>query len=190
MTDEIQAQVDEAVAAATASVKAELDAANAELAKIKADGQVSDLTVKVDELQAALDEKIAELSAANEKFESTIAYLDEIHAETVKAAEAEAKRDERVKAVEDLNLFTGDEAKHIEASADRWAEMSDEAWDVQFSEYKGIAARLVTSEPSTQVTDPASTKITASADSTVVNSAYEDARAVVSPGNRQIVANL
>lgn len=190
VTDEIQAQIDEAVANATASVKAELEAANAELAKIQSDSQVSELTAKVDELQAGLDQKIAELSAANEKLDSTIAYLSEVHADEVKAAEAAEKRDERVKAIEDLNLFTGDEAAHIEASADRWADMSDEAWDSQFTEYKAIAARLVSSDPVTQRTDPAPTKITASADTSVMNSAYEDARAVVNPTNRQIVSNL
>lgn len=184
----IEAQVNEAVSAATASLQAELDSARAELAQIKADSETADLTEQVTKLTADLESTVAELAAAKAEHDAVISFLTS-EAERIEREQVEADRKEtRVEAVKALKLFGDKEDEMIEASADRWASLTDEAWDAQYAEYQGLAARFVTSDPVTPVTSPSVTVITASADSTVVSSAYEDAKAVTSPANRQTVA--
>lgn len=183
---DIQAQIDAAVAAATAPLNDQIGELTAQLAQRASDDAAAQLQAELDEARRDLDAKVAELTAVQSTYDQLVADLEAIEADRVEAERVEAVKAERVAAVADMGLF---DDEHRANSADRWAAMSDEAWAGQVDEYKLLAEKHASIPvPSTPVTEPSTSALTAAAAEPVTSTDADDTIAVIR--NRRAVANL
>jgi hypothetical protein len=141
---EIEKRTTAAVAGAVATATASL---NAELEELKKGSEEAAIQAKIDEavakaagdtaeLQAKLDEAVAAQTAAEKLLADTTAFLEAEAAAAKEKEEADARKDARVAEVAAVIAFPD---KHVEASADRWAEMADEAFAAELEGYKVLA---------------------------------------------------
>lgn len=153
---EIKRQQDAAIAAAVAAATASL---NAELTELKKGSEDAAIQARIDdavatvagekaELQAKLDAEVAKAAAAEQELTDLKAFLEETAAAEKAAAEAAARKDERVAEVAKVIAFP---EKYMEDSADRWAEMADEAFSAELEGFKVLAEahNLKPKEPAT-----------------------------------------
>jgi hypothetical protein len=146
--EDIQALVAQAVADATKELTVELEG-------LKSTATVSEWEVKISTLQAEHDEQVAALQAsldaavisaesAKQEYENLLAFLesekDRVEAEAV----VEARKEERVKAVSEAATFPED---YLTANTDRWAEMSDEAFEALLADYRSMGTVIPAPTP-------------------------------------------
>lgn len=93
---------------------------------------------KIDELQTQLDAAVLEANTTKEAFEAFKTELADAQAAIDAEASIEAKRDERVAKVAEVASFP---QEYVDANADRWAAMTDEAFDQVLEDWRQIAAR-------------------------------------------------
>lgn len=153
--EELAAKVAEATAALEAKVKA-LETAQvtteveAKLAEAKAEADA-----KIAELQTQLDVAVAATDAAKTEKDALVAYLE---AEVQAAAEAAAKaarRDERLAKIKEAASYS---EERLEANADRWAAMDEDAFEALLADLNDVAAKK-TEPGSTDI--PSTTAMTA-----------------------------
>lgn len=155
---ELKVAVDEAVAAATASLQTEIDAFRADAGTAEIATQIAEakapLETKVSELQAELDVKVAELQAKETELTELKTYLDDAAAQATAAAEVaervEARKTEMASVISYSEEF-------VTANAERWAAMDDDAFAKHLEEIKAA----VGAKPGSPVI-PSSTALTAS----------------------------
>lgn len=124
---------------------------DAKVAEVKAE-----LEAKVASVQSQLDTTTIECEAAKNERDAIVAYLEAEVASATEAAEREAKRDERVAAVKDAASFPDE---YLEANADRFVAMSDEAFEAAIADWKAVAAKAPAKK--TDETIPSATAMTA-----------------------------
>jgi hypothetical protein len=169
--DEATALVKAAVAEATAPLStrvAELEtAAAAGATDAKVTEATSELTARVAALQAELDATTVEAASHKEAHDQLVAMLDEAKAAETAAADKDARKAARIAQVTAAEGLTLPD-EFIAANADRWADLSDEAFTAQLTEWVEIAKAAkggTVDDPATR-TDPAVKRsaLTASAD--------------------------
>lgn len=125
---------------------ADLEAKVAELTKA-AEGSVVDSKVaevkaemetQLADLQAKLDAAVLEAEAVKTKHEAFVAELEQIEAARVGAEEAETRKTERVAAAKEVASFPD---AYLEDNAERFAAMSDEAWETTLEGWRAIATK-------------------------------------------------
>lgn len=140
--DELKAQVAKAVADATAPLEAklvELQAADQESATAAAIAQaVADATAPFEAQVAELQAKLDTAEAARKQAEDGLAERLQADADREAKEKLDAAKAERLEAVADTKLFT---AEYMAENADRWASLTDEAWDAQIAEYRSLKDR-------------------------------------------------
>lgn len=108
-------------------------AIEAAVAEAKAEAQA-----EIDELKTQLDAAVLEASTTKEAFDAFKSELTELETQRTEAEEAAARKDERLTKVAEVASFP---QEHIDANAERWAAMSDEAFEQQLEDWRQIAAK-------------------------------------------------
>lgn len=148
-------EVDAAIAAATADLRANLESVSAELASLKsaqsdADVEsriataVAELETKVSELEAQLDAANVALTAEQAKYADLVSVLEAAEADRIAKEEAAARKEARLSLVKEMAIFSDD---HIAENIERWAEMSDEAFETVVEGWKEIDAAVKADAP-------------------------------------------
>lgn len=138
-----QEDISKAVEAAVAPLNEELDT----LRKFKADvesseaaqaqqAKIEEAETKAEELQNKLDESVIEATEAKKSYEDLVAWLEAEAEAKAEAERIEAVKAERVEKVRELNLFKD---SYIEENADRYAAMSEEAFETAVADWKAAA---------------------------------------------------
>lgn len=154
------------VAELTASTeKSELDTRIAE-AKAELETQVTDL-------QSKLDAAMAESGAHKENFDQLVAYLEAQVQSAEEAAALEQRKTERVDAVKEVASFS---EEYLEANAERFAAMSDEAFAAAIEDWKAVreAASAKPTSDKEKAGLPAATAMTAARESTTEPNALNE----------------
>ena len=134
-----KADIDEAVAAAVAPLKDELDS-------IKNSAESAAQEAKLEEVKAEADEKVtaaqaevdtATLEATNAKTElaNVIAWLESEKAAAEQASLLESRKEARIAQVKEAAAFEDD---YIAKRIDAWVAMDDEAFDSYLEDWKAI----------------------------------------------------
>jgi DNA repair exonuclease SbcCD ATPase subunit len=140
------------------SEAAEAEAIDARIAEAKAD-----LETQVADLQSKLDIAVIEAEASRTELNDVLAFLASEEAAAEEAAALEARRDERIAKVKEVASFPDD---YVEANADRFVAMSDEAFEAALEDWKTIVPKA---EKSDQDELPAVTAMVASRSTTNSN---------------------
>lgn len=166
----------EAVQAAVAPLKAELDTLKASqaddavaariaealaTAQADADARITETetaaATKIDELQTQLDAAEATANTVQKQFDDLVAYLTDESETAAQAALVETRREERRAAVAELGVFTEEQ---IEAKLDRWVNQDDEVFADQLDDLRIIASAAKTNEePSLVAGAPVATAV-------------------------------
>ena len=130
-----------AVAEALAPVQAELDQLRLKDKASETDAAIeqvkAEYTSTIEDLQRQLDEEAIKAESARNELANVVSYLEaEVNADAERA-EFEARRAARIEAVNEVAEFFED---RFEASADRWAKMSDEEFASLFEDFAAVAA--------------------------------------------------
>lgn len=130
-----------AVAEALAPVQAELDQLRLKDKASETDAAIeqvkAEYTSTIEDLQRQLDEEAIKAESARNELANVVSYLEaEVNAEAERA-EFEARRAARIEAVNEVAEFPED---RLEASADRWAKMSDEEFASLLEDFAAAAA--------------------------------------------------
>lgn len=155
---DIESQVAAAVAAATAELKVELAEKDAQIAELKNDAQGVAQTAEVASLQKELDVALANVKAAEERAVAAEQKNADVEAFLASEAEKAAVRDDRVAKVRELDALSDE---RIEARADDWAAMSEEAFEAQLEDLKAIRPAV---KAGAETTLPKQTALTAAAE--------------------------
>jgi len=124
------------------------------------DEAVGPLNARIVELEGQLDTSTIEARTATDQLTELKAWLDGQAAEAAQAAEVAGRREARVTAArEALPVLTDDD---VEARAERWAAMDDDAFAAHLDELKAVAARFGGAAPGSN-RPPAKTAMTAAA---------------------------
>ena len=123
----LKAQLAELTAAAEAS---NIDAKIAEA--------VAGSEAKAAELQSQLDAAVLEAEAAKAEHIALVTQIAETEAAATAAAELAARKDERLVQVKEHASFPDE---YVEANADRFAAMSDEAFEAALADWKAIGVK-------------------------------------------------
>jgi hypothetical protein len=139
-----QEDLDKAVAAAVASLQAEVDALRQFKAEIEStdaakahEAAVAAVEAEKADLQAKLDAANIEVNEWKTKHDEVTAWLAAEAEMAEKEAQIAALRDERVEAVKALQIFADD---YVEENAQRYAEMTDEVFTASIADWKAIKA--------------------------------------------------
>lgn len=132
--EDLKTKVVELTASADAS---QVDAA---VAAVKAD-----METQVASLQSQLDTAVLEASANKAKHDELIAYLEEVAAAEAAALEHQARKEERISQVREVASFP---AAYLEENADRFADMSDETFQVALEGFKAQQEALASTSGS------------------------------------------
>lgn len=153
---EVQALVTAAVAEATKDLSAELESLKSSLTASESDAKIAQIQADADEkvadLQAQLDAKVIEAQASKTAHDELVAYLEGEATRVETEAAAEARKEERVKAVSEAASFP---EEYVTANTDRWAAMDDEAFELLLADYKSVSAKSggdTTTVPTTALT--------------------------------------
>jgi len=137
-----QDDIDNAVAAATAEIRAELETLKQEQGIAEVEARLSDMTeaheAKVAELQAQIDTAEANAEAVKTERDELVSYLDEVKTQAEAEQALAARREEVKEAV--ASLFS---EEHIEANLDRWAALEAEAFESALADWTASAAKAV-----------------------------------------------
>ena len=130
-----------AVAEALAPVQAELDQLRLKDKASETDAAIeqvkAEYTSTIEDLQRQLDEEAIKAESARNELANVVSYLEaEVNADAERA-EFEARRAARIEAVNEVAEFPED---RLEASADRWAKMSDEEFASLLEDFAAAAA--------------------------------------------------
>ena len=166
-------ELNEAIAAALAPVKAELDSLKESAAADEVEKRIEKLEADhaeaIEALKTQVDTLTIERDAARSEFDAFKAELEAIAAKEAEAAEVAARTEERVAKVKEVASFSDE---HVAANTARWAEMSDEAFESLLLDYAAAG-----SKPSTEKVEiPASTAMRAADRSE--GSVFDDMRSV------------
>ena len=183
VTTYTQEDFDTAVAAAIAAAVAPLEQQIAEL-KLSATQETSakekaDLEAQLAELQLAHDKLTLDLSEAVAKYDTYVAELEQM---TIAAAEEEAKKAKKADRVAKMKMYAFTD-EYIEAQADRWAAMTDEAFEAHVSDLESSGAKKAATDEADKKEDetlPPQTAMTASAGKPAKNADMSAVRDVLS----------
>jgi chromosome segregation ATPase len=134
--EEMKAEVDKAVAAATAKFEEQLAAAKK--AKKKADDDADDADKAMKKLQAQLDTTVLENEKVKAEYAELITLLEQAKADAEAAAEIAQRKDERLAKVREVASFPED---YLTANADRWAAMDDESFTALCADYAQVSEK-------------------------------------------------
>lgn len=112
---------------------AEAEAIDARIAEAKAD-----LEAQVADLQTQLDAAVLEKEAARSELDNVLSFLAAEQAAAEEAAALEARREERIAKVKEVASFPDD---YLATNAERFAAMSDEAFEAALEDWKAIAPK-------------------------------------------------
>jgi hypothetical protein len=112
---------------------AEVEAIDARIAEAKAD-----LEAQVADLQSKLDTAVLEAEASRTELDNVLSFLASEQAAAEEAAALEARREERIAKVKEVASFPDD---YLETNAERFAAMSDEAFEAALEDWKTIAPK-------------------------------------------------
>lgn len=153
--DALLAQVEElkgkVAELSTASVESQIDA--------KVAAATAELESKVTDLQTQLDASVLEAQAAKDEKESTLAFLAGVEAEATAAAELAQRKETRITQVKEVASFPDE---YLEANADRFAAMSDEAFAAALEDWKTVAPKKSETANGKKEEVPSVTAMTAS----------------------------
>lgn len=139
---EVQAFVTAAVAEATKDLSKELDDLKATQTVSDFEAKVTqaqaDADAKVEEIQAQLDAKVIEAEAAKTALEELKTLLTTESARIEAEAAADARKEERVKAVAEAATFP---EEYLTANTARWAAMDDEAFESLLADYRSMGEK-------------------------------------------------
>lgn len=139
VTDEqITAAVDEATKPLLARI-AELEnsAQVTEVESAKA-AVKAEFEAKLAEIQKDLDDKVLEAQTEKDRADAMVAWLEGEKTRLDEQAALEARKDERLAKVKEVASFPDE---YLDANAERFAAMSDEAFEVALEGWKAIAAK-------------------------------------------------
>lgn len=153
--EELTAKVVELTAAAG---DAEVDSRVA-AAKVEAEESIA-------ALQAQLDTATVEAETAKQAHADLIAYLEAEQVAAAEAAALEVRKAERVAQVKEIASFSDD---YVDAHADRWASLPDEAFEATLEDWKAIASKAPAAK-SDEGDIPAATALTATRSGTATKS--------------------
>lgn len=158
--DELQA----AIAAAVAPVREELDSFKASQEAEEVEARIAAAKAEAEEARVEAETKLdtvtLERDEAVQAKADLEAYLAEEARKVEEAAELAARRDERVAQVKEVASFSDE---HVEASADRWTAMDDDAFAGLLEDWKAVKASKEEGG-STETKIPAGTAMTATRD--------------------------
>lgn len=139
---ELSAEVQKAVAEATAPLQSQLNELLASQTQTAVDKAIADALAPVQaelaEVQGKLDVAVAEAKSERESHEAIVAYLEAEAATAAEAAEVAARKDERIEQVRETKAF---DDEYVEENAERFAAMSADEFESRLTEWKAIAAR-------------------------------------------------
>lgn len=139
---EVQALVTAAVAEATKDLSAELESLKSSMTASESDAKIAQIQIEADEkvadLQAQLDAKVIEAQAATTARDELVAFLEGEATRVEAEAAAEARKEERVKAVSEAATFP---EEYVSANTERWASMDDEAFETLLADYRSVSAK-------------------------------------------------
>lgn len=128
--------LDAAVAEATAPLLEELNTLKSSQEEQEINARIEELKTEhasqVAELQAQLDSAVLERDTSKGQYDELVAALESAEAAEVEAAIFAAVREERIAQVKEVASFSDE---HIEASADRWAAMEQDAFEASLSDW-------------------------------------------------------
>lgn len=132
-------ELDAAIAEATKPLESELAELRSTKEAIEVEARIEELNTKhaaeIAELQAKVDSAVLEAEAAKTQYAELTEMLEAAEREAEVAALFAAVREERVAQVKEVASFPED---HIEARADGWAAMEQDAFDALVSDWKAI----------------------------------------------------
>lgn len=149
-----QAEVDAAVAAATADLQTRLDELGAQVRDTEVGRAVAEAVAakdaEVSELQNRLDAAEAARTAAENQLQTVETFWAEAIAAHEERAVVEARRTERVAEAKAAGVLSDE---YVDTNADRFAAMSDDDFKARLDEWRAIAAATAgkTSIPNTTV---------------------------------------
>lgn len=136
-----QADLDAAVAAATADLQTRLEELGAQVRDTEVGRAVAEAVAaketEVSELQAQLDAAEAARTAAESKLTETEQFWADAIASHEEQATVAARRDERVAKAKEASVLS---EEYLEKNADRFAAMTDEDFAARLEEWRAIAA--------------------------------------------------
>lgn len=140
MTTYSQEQVEAMIAEAVAPLQDELSnykaKADAEAVEAQIQTAREQFETEVAEIRAQLDAKVLETEAAEAKYNELVAMLEEAAEAEAKAAERAERMDARLAKIGEVANFP---EEYVAANADRWADMSDEAFESLLEDYTAVA---------------------------------------------------
>jgi len=95
------------------------------------------LEAQIAELKGQLDDAVADAASSKTAYDELVALLEAEQQRADEESAVAARRDERVAKVREAANFPDE---YIEANAERWAEMSDEAFEAALDGWREIAA--------------------------------------------------
>ncbi len=138
-----QEQVDAMIAEALTPMQEELSALKAESDAEEVETQIATLTeqytAEVAEIRSQLDAQVLETSAATAKYDELVTMLTDAATAEAEAAERAERLESRLAQIEEVANFP---EEYIVENSDRWAAMSDEAFEATLADYTAVAAGL------------------------------------------------
>jgi len=138
-----QEQVDAMIAEALTPMQEELSVLRAKSDAEEVETQIAALTEQYDsevaEIRSQLDAKVLEAAAATAKYDELVTMLEDAATADAEAAERAERLESRLAQIEEVANFPED---YIAAQSDRWAAMSDEAFEATLADYTAVAAGM------------------------------------------------
>lgn len=136
--EELAVKVSEAVAPLQTKIQELMDSHEQAELEAKVLEATTPLNEQIAELQSKLDAAVLEVEAAKTELAEMVSFMETAAAEAALATELAARRDERIAKVKEVASFPDE---HIEANADRWAALDEEAFEAALADWKLISAK-------------------------------------------------
>lgn len=138
-----EAELNDAINSAVAPLQAELTELRAQSEASEVEARVeavkAEFEAKLEGVQRELDEALIKADAAEKELADSISWIQAVVDADAEQAAFDARRAERVEKVRSVANLPDE---RVEASADRWAAMSDDDFDGLLAEYAEVAASV------------------------------------------------
>lgn len=155
---ELQSAVSKAVEDATADLKSQVKDLMAKADADAVEEQITEIAAakdsEIDELRTELDKAVLKAEEAEKAHADVVAWLEGEAQAQAEAEAREARRDERLTKVKEVASFP---EEYIEANAERWTNMDDEAFEAYLSDIATVSktAAEAKSEEESEGKEPA-----------------------------------
>lgn len=149
-----QEQVDAMIAEAVNPMQEELASLRAKSDAEEVETQIAALTeqytAEVAEIRSQLDAQVLETTAATAKYDELVTLLEDAAKAEAEAVELAERLTSRLAQIEEVANFPED---YIAANSDRWAAMSEEAFEATLADYSVMGKKKKKKEDETELPD-------------------------------------